>query len=91
MIVTVKFGIPYCDILSRREFTIEVTKEKTIREMIESFIELNCDFKKQVEARGYLTKGKLKAVYTQNGHLVSDEEKLEDGAIIEVIVPIMGG
>ena len=59
--------------------------------MMESFLESNDDFKKQVEDRGYLVKGELKAVYTKNGRLVSYNEELNDGDVIEVIVPIVGG
>ena len=91
MIITLKFGIPYSDILSRSKLSIEIKNKKTIRSMMESFLESNDDFKKQVEDRGYLVKGELKAIYTKNGRLVSYNEELNDGDVIEVIVPIVGG
>lgn len=91
MIITLKFGIPYSDILSRSKLSIEINNEKTIRNMMEFFLESNDDFKKQVEDRGYLVNGELKAIYTKNGRLVSYNEELNDGDVIEVIVPIVGG
>ncbi len=48
-------------------------------------------FAQQAEQRGYLIEGKLRAIYTKNKLIVDYEAQVEDGDVIRIMVPIVGG
>jgi molybdopterin converting factor small subunit len=89
--ITLELGIPYRDMLSKKEFTIRITKERTIEDVMEAFLASYPSIVEQSSKRGYYKDGKIKAVYTNNGRLVPIDEEIEDGDWIKVILPIVGG
>ncbi len=91
MSLVIELGIPYCDILSQKEFEIELVDERTVGDAMDSFLEHFPKLVRKANERGFLRDGRLKAIYTQNGKLVSEGTEIGDGDYIKVIFPIAGG
>lgn len=91
MKITLELGVPYRDFVGKNKFDIETKKEKTIGDVMEAFLVSHPSLLAQASERGYLSKGKLKAIYTKNKKIVPYEEEVNDGDVVGIIVPIVGG
>lgn len=71
--------------------SLEMEEVITIKDVMEVFLSDHPDFAKQADKKGYLIEEKLRAIYTKNKKLAPYEEKVNDGDVIGIIVPIAGG
>jgi len=92
MKITLDFGVPYRDILKRREVIFETELvNPSIEDVLNAFMESEKKFASQVRLLSHIEKERLRAIYTVNGSIANYGRKINEGDVIAVLYPICGG